>query len=195
MTFLSNIPQANHNLDFSQGQLLSNNAALDTIFSADHTIFSGSGPNRGFHNKVTLYQVATDPSQTFPGSLIYSKNAGSMPNRVTNLFFSSKPETGVDKVAQITNQALVTTSGEGFMPGGVQIRSGVANGLTANNSNQAVSYSSVFPIATLFVVACLSNSDQARGIQTATTGLSPGGFNAKCNGSGTFNINYIAVGY
>lgn len=108
--FLSNIPQANDNLDFSQGQLLSNNAGLDTVFAIDHTLFSDSTANKGFHKKVTLYQVASDPAQTFPSSLIYSKNVGSTPNRVTNLYFSSKPETGADVVKQLTG-SIITESG------------------------------------------------------------------------------------
>ena len=51
--FLPNIPQPSDNLDFSQGQLLSNNQGLDTVFGVDHYKFSDATANKGFHNTVT----------------------------------------------------------------------------------------------------------------------------------------------
>jgi hypothetical protein len=51
--FIPTIPQANDNLDFSQGQLLSNNSGLDTVFGIDHYKFSDATVNKGFHNHVT----------------------------------------------------------------------------------------------------------------------------------------------
>lgn len=54
--FIPTIPQANDNLDFSQGQLLSNNAGIDTVFGIDHYKFSDATVNKGFHNQVTTPQ-------------------------------------------------------------------------------------------------------------------------------------------
>lgn len=51
--FLPNIPTSSQNLDFSQGQLLSNNQGLDTVFGVDHYKFSDATVNKGFHNTVT----------------------------------------------------------------------------------------------------------------------------------------------
>lgn len=51
--FLPSIPQASDNLDFSQGQLLSNNSGLDTVFGVDHYKFSDASSSKGFHNTVT----------------------------------------------------------------------------------------------------------------------------------------------
>lgn len=62
-TFLPNIPTANQQLDFSQGQLLTNNQALDAIFGIDHYKFSNVTANQGFHNQVTTPGfVATPPT-------------------------------------------------------------------------------------------------------------------------------------
>ena len=56
--FLPNIPQPGDNLDFSQGQLLSNNQGLDTVFGIDHYKFSDATANKGFHNQVTTVAFA-----------------------------------------------------------------------------------------------------------------------------------------
>ena len=59
--FLPNIPQAGDNLDFSQGELLTNNQGLDTVFGVDHYKFSNASVNKGFHNKVTTPQFYVNP--------------------------------------------------------------------------------------------------------------------------------------
>ena len=51
--FIPTIPTSGQNLDFSQGQLLSNNQGLDTVFGIDHYKFSDATANKGFHNQVT----------------------------------------------------------------------------------------------------------------------------------------------
>ena len=64
--FLPNIPQPNDSLDFSQGQLLSNNLGLDTVFGVDHYTFSNASASKGMHNKVTtpLIVGAVHPTTT-----------------------------------------------------------------------------------------------------------------------------------
>lgn len=65
--FLPNIPQPTDNLDFSQGQLLSNNQGLDAVFGIDHYKFSDPTANKGFHNTVTQPPyVATPPTGNPP---------------------------------------------------------------------------------------------------------------------------------
>jgi hypothetical protein len=64
--FLPNIPQANDNLDFSQGQLLSNNQGLDTVFGVDHYKFSDATVNKGFHNQVTTPPYVASPPTGLP---------------------------------------------------------------------------------------------------------------------------------
>jgi len=59
--FIPTIPQANDNLDFSQGQLLSNNAGLDTVFGVDHYKFSNATASKGFHNQVTTPVFVASP--------------------------------------------------------------------------------------------------------------------------------------
>ncbi len=64
--FLPNIPQPGDNLDFSQGQLLSNNQGLDTVFGIDHYKFSDATSNKGFHNKVTTPVFVAAPPTGLP---------------------------------------------------------------------------------------------------------------------------------
>ena len=53
MVFKNNIPQPTDNLLDSQGDLLNNNAQLDTSFGIDHYTFSNLTTNNGKHNQVT----------------------------------------------------------------------------------------------------------------------------------------------
>lgn len=64
--FLNNIPQPADNLDFSQGQLLTNNQGLDTVFGIDHFEFSDSTVNKGFHNTVTTPNYEATPPTMLP---------------------------------------------------------------------------------------------------------------------------------
>lgn len=64
--FIPTIPQPNDNLDFSQGQLLSNNGGLDTVFGVDHYKFSDASANKGFHNKVTTPVFVDSPPSGLP---------------------------------------------------------------------------------------------------------------------------------
>lgn len=69
--FIPTIPQPGDNLDFSQGQLLSNNSGLDTVFGVDHYKFSDATVNKGFHNQVTTpvrSHPVTGPNPVFYGA-------------------------------------------------------------------------------------------------------------------------------
>lgn len=78
--FLPNIPQPTDNLDFSQGQLLSNNQGLDTVFGIDHVKFSDATSSKGFHNYIHTVQQSAHPTTTATIPQIYamqdSTNAG-----------------------------------------------------------------------------------------------------------------------
>jgi hypothetical protein len=64
--FIASIHQPSDKLDFSQGQLLSNNQGLDTVFGIEHYKFSDATTNKGFHNTVTqpLIVGAAHPTTT-----------------------------------------------------------------------------------------------------------------------------------
>jgi len=104
--FLPNIPQPNDSLDFSQGQLLSNNQGLDTVFGVDHYAFSDATVSKGMHNKVTTPLIvgavhpttATNPviygmqDSALLGVLQYSRGLNNaVPTPLTSLHSSSTP--------------------------------------------------------------------------------------------------------
>ena len=102
--FIPTIPQPGDNLDFSQGQLLSNNSGLDTVFGIDHYKFSDATVNKGFHKQVTSPNQGSHPA-TAANPLFYgmqdSANLGviqysrgpnnAVPTPVTMLQSSSTP--------------------------------------------------------------------------------------------------------
>jgi hypothetical protein len=72
-SFLPNIPQPTDNLDFSQGQLLTNNLALDTIFGTDHTKFSDATINVGHHTVInSIAQAGYPAANTYVQLFSYS---------------------------------------------------------------------------------------------------------------------------
>jgi hypothetical protein len=73
MVFKNNIPLPTDNLSVSQGDLLGNNAQLDTSFGIDHYTFSDLTSNNGFHKKST-YPVGVDPAPVATTLITYSKN-------------------------------------------------------------------------------------------------------------------------
>lgn len=66
MTFNPNIPQPTDDLSDSQGDLLTNNGALDTSFGIDHYKFSDPTSSNGFHNKVTTPVFVANPPTGLP---------------------------------------------------------------------------------------------------------------------------------
>lgn len=99
--FVPTIPTAGQDLSFSQGQLLSNNSGLDTVFGMDHYKFSDATANKGLHNTVTtpLYeQIPTTgtPSVTPPvtttNAILYAfQNTAN----IGPLQYSAPPSAGV----------------------------------------------------------------------------------------------------
>ncbi len=117
MTFNPNIPLATDFQDESQAQLLANNIALDASFENDHTRFSDTTANNGLHKQVTLYQVEADPALSFPATMLYSKNVGVTPNRLTNLYYATNPETGSASYLQMTNLTPIAFANTGVGKG------------------------------------------------------------------------------
>jgi hypothetical protein len=77
--FLPNIPQAGDNLDFSQGELLTNNQGLDTVFGIDHYKFSDATSNKGFHNQVTTPAIiGGHPATAANIPKLYAATAGNL---------------------------------------------------------------------------------------------------------------------
>lgn len=198
MAYVRNQPIAGDDLDISQPKLVTNTNGADDSFGVDHFQFSDTSANNGFHKKVTLAQVAADPAQAFPEALVYTKNLGITPNRLTELFFSSKPETGADIVKQLTGD-LTTQSVNGGTAGGSIFRTVTPWGLTIysgqTNAFNSNSKTVVFPVSlnVIWGSSAVSNSVSSGGTLNLVTCIqSNAGLNL--GNTANFAVNWIAIG-
>lgn len=190
-----NIPQPTDLLSSSQGQLLANFQTIDSgttgtgVGFARNHITMTDGTNGGLHNRVDFYQALSSPTVSGFVSSAY-------PFSITDTGSSAQNELyykNASKDLRITDSNLTTASGEGMMPGGLQIRTGTVNGFVADNANHTIGYSIRFPTATIVVMTTASNSDYTHPVQTSGTGAT--GFSAKSAEGGTLNFHYVAIGY
>lgn len=120
MAFNPSIPQPTDNISTSQGQLLSNNQALNNVFFVDHVTFSDTTAEKGFHKVIHLTIQAVNPV-LMGKSQVFSKNYttdSTVPATDTQLFHI----TGLGTVSQLTGH-LAGTNGWQWV-GGVLIQWG-----------------------------------------------------------------------
>jgi hypothetical protein len=191
MAYNNNIPLSTDLISTSQGQILGNFAAIDSGttgtgigFSRNHITMTDA-TNGGLHNRVDYYQVVASPA-------ISGFVASAYPKTVTNaeLFYKNAVAD-----MQITNSLLTASSGQGMLPGGLQIRFGTTGGVAFNNTTVTVTFSLAFPNAVLGAIAIPYAADLTHQIQyIGTTALN--NFQVKCNnGGGSGSIVYIVIGY
>jgi hypothetical protein len=189
MSYNRNIPLSTDLISNSQPSILGNFQAIDSGttgtgigFARNHVTMTDA-TNGGLHNRIDFYQALTSP--TITGFV-----ASEYPKTVTNIELFYKNTT---QDMQITNSLLTASSGQGMLPGGLQIRTGIVSGMSANNSAQTITYGLAFPTATIVVMTTARGSDYTHPVQTSGTNKSF--FLATCNNGGTVNFNYVAIGY
>lgn len=166
MTFDPSIPKPTDFLSTSQGNLLTNNQALDNSFNIDHTKFSDTTTHNGQHQQVTLYQGRASPTLSFPASMLYTLTTGTTPNQFNDLWFSTDPETGSQKNFQITNLPIVSGSNSGTAGGTLNyidtpwnLRMYFGTTSSFSGSNRTV----VFPVAFTILLFCTAVANTAAG--------------------------------
>lgn len=180
MTFDPAIPQATDLLSNSQQDLLDNFSQLNTQFGIDHTAFNtGSGNGDGFHKKVTFPSAPVIAAPAGTKSIVYPKAVSA----IQELHFQNST-----KEIQITDSGLTASSGQGFLPGGLQIRCG--SGTASAGAGTLNTITPQFPTATLSVTANTKFGNNTIGIGTTN----PTDFIATSN-SGTVSIFWTAIGY
>lgn len=88
------IPDPTHNPSNDVSNMQSNNDAISTIWTQDHTGFntsSSSVPLSGLHKQVTLTTKNTPGAQTDPSSVVYTANG--VASSVAQLFFVNQNAT------------------------------------------------------------------------------------------------------
>ena len=185
MAYNNNIPLSTDNISVSQGNILTNfgTSGIDSTsfgFSRNHVSMT-DGTNGGLHKAVDFYQPIASPTLGGTGGVAY-------PKTVTNseLFFKNSVSD-----MQISNSLLTASSGQGMLPGGLQVRCGTSS---FPGQNQYVNFSIAFPIACLSVV--VSNANSGNNASTINvTSIQPNRFQVFCpNGAGS-NLSYMAIGY
>ena len=146
MVYLNNIPNAGDIISNSQPQIKANFAAIDTNttgtgygFSRNHVTMNDT-TNGGLHHRVDYYAAVASPALSGVSSL-YPKTV----TAIGELFYKN-----ATKDSQITSSSLVNTNGEGFLPGGLQIRCGSA---ASAGAGVVVPFSTDFPTTCIAVVA------------------------------------------
>lgn len=187
MAYDSSIPQATDLISTSQGDILANFTAIDPgttdtgIGFARNHITMTDATNGGLHNRVDYYAAVTSPTISGFTSSAYAKTTSS----ISEFFYKNGTAD-----TQITSSGLTASSGEGFIPGGLQIRVGTTSISTGGN---AVVFSTAFPTGALGV--WMTNAGSTAGVANVNSGtLTVSGFTASCiSGSGT--VYYLAIGY
>lgn len=184
MTYNANIPQPTDNLSVSQGQLLGNFMALDSIFNLDHFTWddtTNGGAYRGFHRKITLPVVQPSDPATPVSSVLYTKT-------VTNaeLFFKN----AANVVTQLTGLPQnIVNNGSYTFPGGLIIKFGTQLIPNSGPNVGKVVYGTPFPTQTFSIVITGNNfSSEASKVDAFTNA----GFTSNSNING--NIFYISIG-
>ena len=91
VTFTPNVPLANQSISGTQPIINNNFLCLDNDtngFTVDHQSMTDL-TNGGKHKWVTLLNVSSDPSLTYPISRIYEKTFGSSPNFDLELYWAT----------------------------------------------------------------------------------------------------------
>lgn len=187
MAYDQTVPATGHSGSQDYNAIRGNFAQLQSTFSIDHEPIASGGGIDGFHKQAHLVSLGTtagDPPKVTSAGIIYTRTPGTH----TELFYEGEITTG--KILQITDQSLTTASGEGFMPGGLQVRGGF-NAVTVG-STKSISWTQ-FPVATVSVLACAVGNNNIFSVDLASVTTS--GATIRINGSAVAQFYWIAIGY
>lgn len=176
MAYDTTVPAAGHSGSQDYTPMRLNFQQIQTSFSIDHEPLAVGGGIEGYHKKST-YVAGSDPAPVASAGIAYTKTVSGH----TELFYEGEFATG--SILQITNQALSAASGQGMLPGGLQIRTGVR----PSGPGTTVSYTP-FPTATISVVCTSFGGAAIVGVQGV---LMPGSFQFV----GNDQFYWIAIGH
>lgn len=193
MAYNRNIPNATDLISNSQAQLKSNFQAIDSGttgtgagFSRNHVTLT-DGTNGGLHSKIDYYQGLDSPSVGGVSCLYATSITGG--RTLGDLYY----KIGSNDL-QITKSSLTPSAGEGFLPGGLQIRSGTGTIPSGSPGTVTITYATPFPTNTIAVAVSTSNANLV--VQSNIQTYVAASFQAKCNNSGgSTAFAYIAIGY
>ena len=120
--FNPNIPQPADKLSVSQGQLLSNNQGLNTVFGINHFTFS-TAVNAGKHTFVEMPVLAVVPAGLAANEVtLYTKTTAA-----ASEIFMTRDASGVEIQMTGPGTPIASANGYSFLPGGLLIQWGSVN--------------------------------------------------------------------
>ena len=180
-TYDSSVPAANHNPSVDQPVMQTNAASIASIWAQDHYSFGSSLNVDGQHLQVTFPVALAAPTPTGTIGIVETQTV----NSKSELFY-----TNATANVQITNTSLSASNGSGYLPGGLQIRSGSGTSSAAGVVN---TFNTAFPTTCLSVVVVEKNQTATPRSFSVNSTLNAANFTVYSNGS--TNIYYIAIGY
>jgi len=189
LTYLPGIPNAGDRPSQSQGQLLTNFTALNTVFGVDHLAFNAV--DGGEHTQVTFNNIIADPGLAAPKASLYTKTVAAD----SQLFFENFDVGGaVNVIRQMTNLTL-----NAFVNGGTALGNGqyidtpwglrIIWGITAAFSgNRTV----ICPAGTLSTLAAQATAHDAGSPTNGIVGT--GATTLTIGNPNVVSVNYLMLG-
>jgi hypothetical protein len=186
MAYNALIPQPTDTLNNSQGDLLANFMAIQTLIDVNHYDFASS--LQGKHKFVSLPIQSVDPATTTTELALFTKNDGL---GIPQLWIRYPNN---DMSVDITGLLPSLSAGGGTttLPSGVEIKFGLA---TTSAGLQTITFSSPYPTALLSVQATLATTAGAAGAATSLRlyNISVNGFSVNTGVNAQYS--WFAIGY
>lgn len=143
------IPQANDLLSISQGQLLNNFGAIQSLIQTDHTDFPSGTATAGQHDRVSFTVQTSPPAQNLPNRANWVAGQVGMYSALNgttnqNELYINKTNQATVKQIPATASVLSITSAPGnniagwtYLPSGILIKWG-STGVLTNKANVTV---------------------------------------------------------
>lgn len=179
-TYTTGIPNPPNDPSQDVSGMQTNTNSISSWVDVDHVGFNNS--LGGKHLQVTIPAPQVAPTVTGAVGVVSTQALAN-----TELFF-----TNATKNVQITNSSLTASSGQGMLPGGLQIRAGTGASTSLGNP---ISISPPFPNGFISVVACNKDTTNHNTGYIITTNIDSNSQFTAYSTVGAINIYYIAVGY
>lgn len=199
MSYNPSIPASTDQISVSQGQILNNFSALNTIFNADHFTFNYSiSGEQGQHRQITFPETQTDPSLSGVIGEIYSKNISSSSEP---FFANSNGANVLWRGGSGTGLVSSTTGGNASngsitFPNGIIAQWGYATIPVLTSTS--VTFSVAFPNACFIVLPSLyiATSNFATKVIVVNGSITRTAANLFVNstGGGSVSVSYLAIG-
>ena len=129
-SYNASIPQPNDLLSDSQGQILQNFGALNTVYGTNHFPFDNNMISQIGKHKFVQMPVTTTPVTLANEGTLYSKAV----TGGTALFFTRDVTSDVQLTSPVFTAPVAATNGYTFIPGGLILQWGTVTPITSTGT-------------------------------------------------------------